>query len=381
MKTWKHLDIENRKTISSCISHDYKLINISKILNYDPRGISREVKRNRIEISIGLKSDCKRTKKWPYVCTGCKNRYSNCPYTKYKYDAKIAQRKADANLIISRKGIDIDSDEFNKLDSIIKEGIDENKSIYQIKIENNDKIDKSITTLYRYINNGYLTTKRIDLPRAVKYKKRKHNKKYDYSNNKIDRTGHTYLDYLSYIHKNPRVNVWQLDFLGAIKTDSKNILSFILPEIHFTLLDIITNPTSNKVVKFFDNLEEKIGTESFKYLIPVILTDRDPCFSDILGICFSKITGEERCKIFFCDPYVSNQKPHVENINGQIRKFFPKGQSINKYTKNDIKQINKTLLNTPIRSLDGNTPSDAFKAVYGDDIYYKIFDIVNGELK
>ena len=381
MKTWKHLDIENRKIISSCISHDYKLINVSKILNYDPRGISREVKRNRIEISIGLKNDCKRTKKWPYVCTGCKHRYSNCPYTKYIYDAKIAQRKADANLIVSRKGIDIDSDEFIKLDSIIKKGIDENKSIYQIKIENNDKIDQSITTLYRYINNGYLTTKRIDLPRAVKYKKRKHNKKYDYSNNKIDRTGHTYLDYLSYIHKNPRVNVWQLDFLGAIKTDSKNILSFILPEVHFTLLDIITNPTSNKVVKFFDHLEEKIGTEAFKNLIPVILTDRDPCFADILGICFSKITGEERCKIFFCDPYVSNQKPHVENINGQIRKFFPKGQSVDKYTKNDIKQINKTLLNTPIRSLDGNTPTDAFKMVYSDDIYYKIFDIVNGERK
>ena len=384
MKTWKHLDIENRKTISSCISHNYKLINISKILNYDPRGISREVKRNRIPIDFpnATSSNCPTLKRWPYVCTNCKNRYKECPFIKFKYDAKIAQRKADANLINSRKGIDINNDEFNKLDSIIKKGIDENKSIYQIKIENKDEIDKSITTLYRYINNGILTTKRIDLPRAVKFKKRKHNKKYEYSENKeIDRTGHTYLDYLSYIHKNPRVNVWQLDFLGAIKTDSKNILSFILPEVHFTLLDIVKNPSSAKVVKFFDDLEEKIGTEAFIELIPVILTDRDPCFSDILGICFSKITGEERCKIFFCDPYVSNQKPHVENINGQIRKFFPKGQSVDKYTKNDIRQINKTLLNTPIRSLDGNTPTEAFKVVYGEDLYYKILDIVNGERK
>ena len=384
MKTWKHLDIENRKAISSCISHNYKLINISKILNYDPRGISREVKRNRIPIDFpnATSSNCPTLKRWPYVCTNCKNRYKECPFIKFKYDAKIAQRKADANLINSRKGIDINNDEFNKLDSIIKKGIDENKSIYQIKIENKDEIDKSITTLYRYINNGILTTKRIDLPRAVKFKKRKHNKKYEYSENKkIDRTGHTYLDYLSYIHKNPRVNVWQLDFLGAIKTDSKNILSFILPEVHFTLLDIVKNPSSAKVVKFFDDLEEKIGTEAFIELIPVILTDRDPCFSDILGICFSKITGEERCKIFFCDPYVSNQKPHVENINGQIRKFFPKGQSVDKYTKNDIRQINKTLLNTPIRSLDGNTPTEAFKVVYGEDLYYKILDIVNGERK
>ena len=384
MKTWKHLDIENRKVISSCISHNYKLINISKILNYDPRGISREVKRNRIPIDFpnATSSNCPTLKRWPYVCTNCKNRYKKCPFIKFKYDAKIAQRKANANLINSRKGIDINNDEFNKLDSIIKKGVDENKSIYQIKIENKDQIDKSITTLYRYINNGILTTKRIDLPRAVKFKKRKHNKKYEYSENKgIDRTGHTYLDYLSYIHKNPKVNVWQLDFLGAIKTDSKNILSFIFPEVHFTLLDIIKNPNSTKVVKFFDDLEEKIGTEAFIELIPVILTDRDPCFSDILGICFSKITGEERCKIFFCDPYVSNQKPHVENINGQIRKFFPKGQSVDKYTKNDIRQINKTLLNTPIRSLDSNTPAEAFKVVYGEDLYYKILDIVNGERK
>ena len=269
----------------------------------------------------------KKTQRWPYVCTGCPKKYNNqCVFTKYKYDASKAQNKAEVNLINSRKGIDLDSTEFNKLDSIIKKGIDDNKSIYQISIENKDDINKSITTLYRYINNGYLTTKRIDLPYAVKYKKRKHNKKYDYSNNnKIDRTGHTYLDYLSYLKKNPGINVCQLDFLGAIKTDSNNILSFILPFVHFTLLQLINKPNCSKVVKFFDDLEERIGTEAFMDLIPVILTDRDPNFTDIEGICFSKITGEERCKLFFCDGYVSNQKPNVENINKQLRLFFPKG--------------------------------------------------------
>lgn len=375
MKTWKHINFEQRKTISSCISHNYKLINIAKILKFDPTSISKEVKRNRISVDVKNvnSSNCTKLNRWPYVCTNCKYRYKTCPYIKFIYNAKIAQKISDANLINSRRGLDIDSNEFKQIDYLIKKGVDEDKSIYQIKIENNDKIDKSITTLYRYINKGYLTTKRIDLPYAVKYKKRKHNKKYEYSNNKIDRTGHTYLDYLSYIHKNPRVNVWQLDFLGAIKSDSKNILTFILPEVHFTLLNIIKNPDSNKVVKFFDNLEEKIGTQNFLELIPIILTDRDPCFSDIEGICFSKITGEERCKLFFCDPYVSNQKPHVENINKQIRKFFPKGKSVDKYSKDDIKRHNITLLNTPIKSLDGNTPKDAFIAVYGEDLYNKLF--------
>lgn len=375
MKEWKHLTLEQRKVISSGISHENKLKQIGKSLQVDPTSVSKEVKRNRITTSTGLKSNCKRTNRWPYVCSCCKKRYNNqCFFTKYKYDAKRAQEKADFNLLNSRRGIDIDSDEFKKLDTIIKNGIDENKSIYQIKIENNEIINKSISTLYGYINKGYLTTKRMDLPYAVKFKKRKHNKKYEYSeNNKIDRTAHTYLDYLVFIHKHPGTYVWQLDFLGAIKTDNKHILTFILPILQFTLLDIINKPDSSKIVKFFDDLEEKLGIDAFKELIPVILTDRDPNFSDIDGICFSKITGEERCKLFFCDPYVSNQKPNVENMNKQIRLFFPKGKSVDKYSKTDIKNINKTILNKPLRSLDSNTPKEAFIKVFDEDIFNKLF--------
>ena len=375
MNKWKHINFEQRKMICSCIAHNFKVKDIGELLELHPTGISREVKRNRVPMSLknDTESNCDKLKRWPYVCNNCKDRYGNCPYVKFKYDAKIAQRIAKANLINSRKGLDITDDEFKELDRIIKNGIDNDKSLYQIKMENKEKIDKSITTLYRYVNKGYLTTRRIDLPYAVKYKKRKHNKKYDYSNNYIDRSNHTYLDYLVFIHENPRANVWQLDFLGAIKSDSKAILSFILPYVHFTLIDIIKNPTSQKVVKFFDELEEKIGTRAFIELIPAILTDRDPCFADIEGICFSKITGEERCKIFYCDPYVSNQKPNVENINKQLRRFFPKKKSIDNLTKNKVKEINQTLLNIPIKSLDGYNPKEAFIKIYSEELYYKLF--------
>ena len=374
MKNWKHITFEQRKTISSCIAHNYKLIEISKILGFNPTTISREVKRNRTLVNSQCTfSKCPKLERWPFVCNYCSKVYKPCYFAKYKYIANIAQNHANENLIISRRGIDIDSENFHKLDKLIKTGIDNNKSLYQIKIENNDIIDKSITTLYRYVNNGYLTTKRIDLPYAVTYKKRKHNKKYDYSNNKIDRSNHTYLDYLSFIKKNPGIFVWQLDFLGSIKTDSKSILTFILPNIHFSLLAIIKTPNSSKVVKYFDDLEEKIGLDNFKDLIPVILTDRDPCFNDINGICFSKITGEERCQLFFCDPYVSNQKPNVENMNKQIRKFFPKKASINKFSKEEITQINYTLNNTPLRSLDSYTPNEAFSKLYDEELLEKLY--------
>ena len=173
MKDWKHLTLEQRKVISNGISHNYKLKEIAETLGFDPTSISKEVKRNRESTTIGKNiTNCKRTQRWPFVCTGCPKKYNNqCVFTKYKYDPKKAQNKSEVNLINSRKGIDIDSEKFRELDEIIKTGIDNKKSIYQITIENKDTIDKSVTTLYRYVNNGYLTTKRIDLPYAVTYKK------------------------------------------------------------------------------------------------------------------------------------------------------------------------------------------------------------------
>lgn len=375
MKTWKHLNEEQRKIISNGISKGSKLIEIAENIGFDPTSISKEVKRNRKPTTIGSNiTDCKKVKRWPYVCSGCNKKYNNqCAFTKYKYDSSYAQKEANKKLVLSRKGIDLDSEEFKTIDNLIKEGVDNKKSIFQIKIENNDVIDKSVSTLYRYINNGILTTSRMDLPYAVTYKKRKKNKKYDYSENKtIDRTGHTYLDYLSYLHKHPGIYVWQLDFLGTIKTDSNNILTLVLPDIQFVILSTIKNPNQDKVVEFFDELEEKIGIDAFKELIPVILTDRDPNFTDIIGICFSKVTGEQRCELFFCDAYVSNQKPNVENMNKQLRLYFPKGKTIDTYTKKDIRNINITLLNRPLRSLDSYTPKQAFINIYDEELFDKL---------
>lgn len=373
-KNWKHINFEQRKNISSCIAHGYKLVRISELLGLDPTSISKEVKRNRIVFKSGSASNqCLKLNRWPFVCSSCNLKYSHCSFDKYKYDARTAQNNADAILISSRRGLDLDAQEFKVLDKIIKQGIENKQSLYQIKIKNSDTIHKSLTTLYRYVNKGFLTTKRIDLPYAVKYKKRKHNKKYDYSNNSIDRSNHTYLDYLAFMHQNPRANVWQLDFLGSIKSDTKSILSLILPELQLILINIIKNPNSSKVVKFFDSLEKNIGTEGFKMLIPAILTDRDPCFNDINGICYSKITGEERCKLFFCDPYISTQKPNIENANKQLRKYFPKKVSVDRYSQKDIKEINNRILDTPLKSLDGFTPKEAFIKVYDETLFVKLF--------
>ncbi|MCQ2802624.1 MAG: hypothetical protein MJ225_03035 [Bacilli bacterium] len=60
----------------------------------------------------------------------------------------------------------------------------------------------------------------MDLPYAVTYKKRKQqNKKYEYPNNKIDKSDRTHVDYLAYIRNRINEMTVQMDFLGSIKID------------------------------------------------------------------------------------------------------------------------------------------------------------------
>ena len=160
-----------------------------------------------------------------------------------------------------------------------------------------------------------------------------------------------------------------MDFLGSIRTDRKSILTLTMAELHFPLLNIIEGPDSAKVTRFFDELEEALGIEDFRKVFPYILTDRDPCFADMEGICFSKKTGEERTRIFYCDPYVSNQKPHIENLNRQLRLHYPKGSSIDHLKKIDIKRTNISPINRKLRSLDGYSAKEAFIQIYGKDIF------------
>ncbi|MDD6920050.1 MAG: helix-turn-helix domain-containing protein [Eubacteriales bacterium] len=121
----------------------------------------------------------------------------------------------------------------------------------QVAKNTGDPICKK-TLIYNYINKGILTTSKIDLPYATTYKKRKKsNKKYEYNeNNKIDRSNRTFIDYLAYLQAHPNVFVIQMDFLGSIKTDSKSILTLIIPNLHFVYLSIIHKPNSKKVVNF-----------------------------------------------------------------------------------------------------------------------------------
>lgn len=165
----------------------------------------------------------------------------------------------------------------------------------------------------------------------------------------------------------------QMDFLGSIKSDSKSILTLIIPELHFVFLYLVENKNSSKVVSIFNEIENLIGYDKFNEVFPSILTDRDPCFVDIKGIEFSLELGAQRTYLFFCDAFKSNQKASVENMNKQLKKFFPKKSSVDNYTQEQVNLIAKTINESPLFSLDGHSPKEAFTLLFGLETYIKFF--------
>lgn len=372
MKKFEHLNFEHRKIINNQITtHKAKAGAIANLIGCDPTAISKEIKRNRFiskEAARNIKDPvCPKTLRYPYVCNGCSEK-NRCHKRQYRYEARRAQQNANTNLVLTRQGINLTSEEFEILDRKIKDGILNKESIYHI-VTSNEDINVSIPTVYNYINKGILTTTRSDLPYATTYKKRKKsNKKYEYHENKnIDRSNRTYIDYLSYLQAHPNAFVVQMDFLGSIKTDRKSILTLIMPDLHFVILHIIENKNSQKVVDVFNTIQDKLGIEMFKKVFPAILTDRDPSFSDMSGIECDPSTGEQRTRLFFCDAFKSNQKASVENMNKQLRKYFPKKTSVDHLTDEDMRNVMNFINNLRVPSLSGSTPNEAFIRVYGEE--------------
>lgn len=68
---------------------------------------------------------------------------------------------------------------------------------------------------------------------------------------------------------------------------------------------------------------------------------------------------------FFCDAYASWQKGGVENLNGLIRQYIPKGFDISKLTDKQIYDIQERLNNRPRKSLNYLTPNQALAMEVG----------------
>lgn len=76
-----------------------------------------------------------------------------------------------------------------------------------------------------------------------------------------------------------------------------------------------------------------------------------------------EIARKLQLDVFFCHAYHSWEKGTVENTNGRIRRYIPKGVSMDTITQNQIKTLEHQLNSTPRKCLGYLTPYEKMDAV------------------
>lgn len=414
----KHITLDTRKVIATCLNKGMSAKEIASIIGVSQTTVSREIFKRRVVSQEGklpsnqfdcldclhyrhchekklcgrclskdnckicqnmqikycrlfTKIQCKIHTRFPFVCNGCNKRIS-CQYAHYSYFPETAQKNYEEVLVKSRKGLNATMEEFNDINEKTTNGVHNGQSIYHIV--NAYRFNVSYKTVYSWINKGLMDIKRMDLPCAVTFKPRKTKKKeYEYKeNNHIDRSGRMYSDWCNYRIKNNILRYFQMDFLGAPKKSKQMILVLVEPNIHFVLLYPFERKPSSKVSNIFDRIQKDIGIEAFKKLFTAILTDRDSLFSDFLSLETSPTNGEERTKLFYCDPTASNQKGSVENTNKQLRVIFGKKTTLSNITLGQCQEFASHLNSRPLASLGGATPCQLFISIFGTKLLHAL---------
>ena len=85
---------------------------------------------------------------------------------------------------------------------------------------------------------------------------------------------------------------------------------------------------------------------------------------------FKNIEEAFEYEIYFADPYSAWQRGTVEQTNGLIRKFLPKGTSFKNLSKETLDIIVEIINNTPRKILNYLTPYEVFYDVKPVELRY-----------
>lgn len=380
----KHLTLDKRIKIEKGIEENKNFTQIAENICKSAKTISNEIRRNRnIEHCsswVGKNKTCDKTLKPPYVCNSCGSR-NGCRKTRYYYYAYDAQGKYEKLRSDSRQGIDMTSTEFKELNQVVSTEIRNGHSFSMIIRNHKDEFLVGKRTLYNYVENGYLDILNLDLPRKVRYRKRRHHQTPIVKDTKV-RINRTYTDFKDYIKNyndnNFNINIVEMDTVEGIKGESL-LLTFLWRQANFMLAFKIENKEADSISMIFNNLKSLLGYEKFHMLFPIILTDNGVEFSkpDII-----EFNGHHvfKTKLFYCDPGASGQKGKIENNHEYIRRYLPKKTSFDGYTQDDINLMLNHINSVKRDSLSGNNPYSLMKDFLPLEIV-ELFDIKEIEQK
>lgn len=195
-------------------------------------------------------------------------------------------------------------------------------------------------SIYRYLKSIYGRSIEAQIR---KKKKRKTSKRITGT---LD--GRTFIDKRpSSINTRMRIGDTEFDFIVSGKGGKGILLVVVDRKLRVTFIEPIYTVT----IKAVHEAAQKIKGRYSEWRTGT--TDNDLLFAR-----HRELETELMIKIFFCHPYHSWEKGTVENTNGEIRKYFPKGSDISLRETSFFKDIEKKLNDRFMKCLKYKTPHE-----------------------
>lgn len=300
-------------------------------------------------------SPCTQLSKPPYVCNVCNSRRV-CKADRAYYIAAQADAVARRRYANARCGPHVTGERMQALDDLVSPLVKKGQPLTHIFAAHAEEIPVSQRTLYNYIADQRLTIGNIDLRRKVGYRPRRKKKEpSEQFDNLAFRRERTFQHFEQYIEAHPGTAYVEMDTVKGVREQGKRLLTMIFTEQDLMLLLIMPDGTADSVLDVFDWLTNALGLETFRTLFPVILTDNGSEFKRVIEL-ETTWDGQQRTKIFYCDPQASWQKPHIEKNHEFIRYVIPKGKTLNPYGQEDMAELMSHINSTKRAKLKGKSP-------------------------
>ena len=178
---------------------------------------------------------------------------------------------------------------------------------------------------------------------------------------------------------------WDTEFDTVIgRVGGKCLLTFVLLPSTLFFARLIKAKSQECVCAEFDHLERifkryrirTIGQGGIWWFFASALTDRGSEMGNYAQLERSLFPIEDehgetidtRCRVFYCDPYASWQKPHIEQAHTLLRRVLPKGVSFDRLTQKDIDLICSHINSYSRENLAGATPFELAPAGFTDEL-------------
>ncbi|WP_172453899.1 IS30 family transposase [Streptococcus dysgalactiae subsp. equisimilis] len=325
--SYSHLSATERGEIAAYLKMGKKPVEIARLLGRHRSTICREIKRGSVD-QVKDKNG-KQTFFNAYFADSGQRVYE----TNRQKSSYLKLNGCSARFIAQLESALTANIRLHSVDSFVQ----------TYKVNHPEEVVPSTKTIYRYIKEGLLAIKPIDLPKMVSIRKR--SKKVMKTNKKT--LGKSIEERPEYINDRSEFGHWEIDLVLGKKTKGEAVmLTLVERQTRYALgvkLEDKQSPTINRAVTHLIS----------QYPIASITADN--------GSEFSLLSNLEAVDVYFAHPYSSHERGTNENFNGLLREYVPKGISLNPLTSEELDNYLTAINERPRRLLQYQSSTFLFE--------------------